>query len=246
MSKIYKNLGNKLEIELNQSDILTIVVDNDLDISYKLNDGNYKILVFNNSNHDITLNESGVVNNSDVEINYLDLNKYNFKHINNFDVLAHSSLKVNTTYLGCENKEINFNLVNKQWDSKVDIVNKVVCLKDSSFNMTITGKIVKGAKSCKCHQKSNCLTFEKPKQCKVEPVLLIDENDVEASHSLSCGTIDEDVLFYMNSRGLDNKAALSLLLFSYLMPSIDFYNQFEDGQSLKEIADKKVESVCTM
>ncbi len=246
MSKIYKNLGNNLDIKLNTSEIITIVIDNDIDINYEFNNGEYKVLVFNNADKDISLNEKGIVKNSNVEIHYLDLNTNNIKHTNSISVLAHSSLNIYTTYLGCNKKEIDFNLINQEWDSKVDIINKVVCLKDSIFNMTISGKIVKGAKNCKCHQKSNCLTFEKPKQCKVEPILLIDENDVEASHSLSCGTIDEDVLFYMNSRGLDAKAALSLLLFSYLMPSSDFYSQYEDGLHLKAIADKKVADVCGM
>lgn len=246
MSKIYKNLGNNLDIKLNSSEVITIVIDNDININYEFNDGEYKVLVFNNADKDISLNEKGLVKNSTVEIHYLDLNKYDIKHSNTISVLAHSSLNIYTTYLGCNKKEIHFNLINQEWDSKVDIINKVVCLEDSDFYMTITGKIVKGAKNCKCHQKSNCLTFEKPKQCKVEPILLIDENDVEASHSLSCGTIDEDVLFYMNSRGLDKKAALSLLLFSYLMPSKEFYSQYEDGSNLKQIADKKVADVCGM
>ena len=246
MSKIYKNLGNNLDIKLSSSDVITIVIDDDININYDFNDGEYKVLVFNNADKDITLNEKGIVRNSNVEIHYLDLTKNDIKHTNSISVLAHSSLNIYTTYLGCNKKKIDFNLINQEWDSKVDIINKVVCLENSLFNMTITGKIAKGAKNCKCHQKSNCLTFENPKQCKVEPILLIDENDVEASHSLSCGTIDEDVLFYMNSRGLDKKAALSLLLSSYLMPSVDFYNQYEDGLQLKEIADKKVADVCGM
>ena len=246
MSKVYKNLDNNLDIKLVSSEVVTIILDNDININYEFNDGDYKVLLFNNADKEISLNEKGSVRNSNVEIHYLDLNKFNIKHSNTFSVLTHSSLNIFTTYLGCGNKKIDFNLINQEWDSKVDIINKVVCLENSLFNMTITGKIAKGAKNCKCHQKSNCLTFENPKQCKVEPILLIDENDVEASHSLSCGTIDEDVLFYMNSRGLDKKAALSLLLSSYLMPSVDFYNQYEDGLQLKEIADKKVADVCGM
>ena len=182
--------------------------------------------------------------NSKVDINYLDLNRFNLVHENCIEVNAHSELNINSTYLGYGDKNIKFDLINKEWDSKVNISNKVVCLNQADFKMTIIGKIVKGAKNCKCHQKSNCLTFEDPKNCKVEPILLIDENDVEASHSLSCGTIDDDVLFYMNSRGLDKKASLSLLLLSYLMPSENFYEGFENGLVLKELAEKKVSDLC--
>ena len=76
------------------------------------------------------------------------------------------------------------------------------------------------------------------------PVLNIDECDVEASHSLSSGTIDEEVLFYMNSRGLSQTNALSLLLHSYLMPDDEFYKIFENGEMIKEKAASKVENIC--
>lgn len=245
MAKLFSHINDKkLNISFDQSEVITIILDDDLEINYKFLDGDYKVLIFNNANKDIVLKEQGEVINSNVEINYIDLNRFNFDQKNNIEVYAHSSLKINSIYLGYGKKAIDFNLVNKEYDSIVNILNKVVCLDKADFKMTIIGKIVKGAKNCKCHQKSNCLTFENPQSCKVEPVLLIDENDVEASHSLSCGTIDEDVLFYMNSRGLDKKASLSLLLLSYLMPSESFYQEFEAGQMLFSLTKEKVDDVC--
>ena len=142
------------------------------------------------------------------------------------------------------NKEINFDLLNKEGYSSVEISNNVVCLKDSEISLSVTGNIRKGSKGCKCHQKTRCLTFENPKYAKVLPVLNIDECDVEASHSLSSGTIDEEVLFYMNSRGLSQTNALSLLLHSYLMPDDEFYKIFENGEMIKEKAASKVENIC--
>ena len=246
MSKIFRDINKELTIKSDGSDVITIVLIGDTNINYELNNGVYKLLVFNNSNNDITINEDGIINNSEVEINYIDLNDYKFVQNNKIVVNKNSSLTINSTYLGTNIKNIDFDLINNQNNSLVNISNNVVCLNGADFNLNVVGEIVKGAKNSKCFQKSRCLTFESPKAAKVLPVLKIDENDVEASHSLSSGTIDEDVLFYMNSRGLNKKEALGLLLVSYLMPNDEFYKQFEGGLEIKEIADRKVENVCSM
>ena len=237
---------NKINLSLNSDENITIFVENDLDIEYYLKNGKYKILVFNNSSKDICLKEKGEIKNSEVTINYIELNNFSLKHENSIEIYKNSSLEIKTIYLGCNKKDIKFNLIHKESVSISHITNNVVCLNDADFNMEVVGKIKKGAKASKCHQKSRCLTFEKPKKSRILPVLLIDENDVEASHSLSSGTIDEDVLFYMNSRGLSKKEALKLFLTSYLMPNEEFYKEYEDGLKINEIARKKVEKICMM
>ncbi len=245
MAKIYNDIkDNHLDIKLFSSDIITIYVDHDLNINYDLNDGEYKILVFFNSEKNISLKENGDIKNSSVSINYLDLNDIVLMYENNINLYEGSKLNVNSIFLGVNSKNVKFNLVNKQRDSIVEIANNVVCLNDADFSMDVIGKIEKGAKNSKCHQKNRCLTFENPKQARILPVLLIDENDVEASHSLSSGTIDSDVLFYMNSRGLSKEDALKLLLVSYLIPNEDFYRDYENGQEIKDIVDKKVSKIC--
>ena len=247
MAKVYRDINeDTLNLSFTSSENVSIFVDNNLKINYELKDGDYSILVFNNGNSNIELTETGKVINSNVKISYLDLNQFNFIHDNNLEVFKNSTLTINSTYLGINTKKIKFNLINKESESEVNISNNVVCLDDADFSMNVIGKIEKGAKRSKCHQKNRCLTFEKPKSSKILPVLLIDENDVEASHSLSSGTIDEDVLFYMNSRGLSKKDALKLLLVSYLMPDDEFYNEFMCGEEIKDKVNKKVSSICLM
>ncbi len=247
MAKVYRDINeDTLNLSFTSSENVSIFVDNNLKINYELKDGDYSILVFNNGNSNIELIETGKVINSNVKISYLDLNQFNFIHDNNLEVFKNSTLTINSTYLGINTKKIKFNLINKESESEVNISNNVVCLDNADFSMNVIGKIEKGAKRSKCHQKNRCLTFEKPKLSKILPVLLIDENDVEASHSLSSGTIDEDVLFYMNSRGLSKKDALKLLLVSYLMPDDEFYNEFMCGEEIKDKVNKKVSSICLM
>ena len=244
---LYKDIKDKdLNLSFKKDEVITIILNDDLNINYDLKDGNYKILIFNNALKDLKLIERGTISNSNVEINLLELNNYKYLQDTNISLLNESHLIVNTTYLGVNDKKIDYFLVNKDENTTIKISNNVVCLDKADFVLNVTGKIEKGAKRSKCFQKSRCLTFENPKQSKISPILLIDENDVEASHSLSSGTIDEDVLFYMNSRGLNKKDALGLLLVSYLMPNSDFYKGYDDGSLIEEIANGKVEKICSI
>lgn len=238
-------INNDSLVKINSSSTI-ILKNNKINIEYDFSDNEYNVLIFNDYEGDVELIDSGNINNSTVKINYLQLDKYNLKQNTSIDVNENSSLEVNTTYLATNNKEVVFDLYNKSHDSNVDITNNIVCLQDSSFSLDCIGTIVKGAKRSKCHQKSHCLTIDNPKKARVLPVLNIDEDDVEASHSLSSGTIDEEILFYMNSRGLDKKNALNLILKSYLIPNDNYYDAFESGKLIQEKATQKVDEICSM
>ena len=226
-------------------DSTTIILQNNyINIEYDFNNGNYSLLIFSDCSSDICINEIGTVNNSSVNINYILLDRNNLKQNTKIDVNKDSGLNVNTIYLGINKKDIKFDLFNKESDSNVEITNNIVCLQNSDFSLDCIGTIEKGAKRSKCHQKSHCLTMESPDKARILPVLNIDENDVEASHSLSSGTIDDEIMFYMNSRGLNSKEALKLILESYLMPNDDYYRPYINGEYIKEIANKKVEDIC--
>ncbi len=50
------------------------------------------------------------------------------------------------------------------------------------------------------------------------PLLYIDEHDVEASHGAAIGQMDEEQLYYLMSRGLDETAAQRLIIRGFLQP----------------------------
>ena len=232
-------------VKINESS--TIILNNkNINIEYNFSNGDYAVLIFNDYDGDVTLSDNGFIDNANVKINYLQLDKYNLIQNTNISVKENSALDVHTTYLATNSKKVVFDLYNLKSDSNVDITNNIVCLDDSDFSLDCIGTIVKGAKRSKCHQHSHCLTIDNPKKARVLPVLNIDENDVEASHSLSSGTIDEEILFYMNARGLSKKQALNLILKSYLMPNDDYYSKFELGKQIQEKAIKKVDEICSM
>ena len=226
---------------------MTIIIrSKKADIEYDLNDGDYNIMIFNDTDDDLLLNDHGQITNARVRIAYLQLDEHDLSQKSSIMVNSNSSLIITATYLGVKKKNVVYDLYNERPDSTIDITNNTVCLDKASFKLDCIGTIKKGSKRSRCHQANRCLTFGVPEKSEILPVLNIDENDVEASHSLSSGTIDEEILFYMNSRGLNAKDALNLILRSYLMPSDDYYNDFIDGNNIRELAVKKVDRLCSM
>ena len=79
-------------------------------------------------------------------------------------------------------------------------------------------------------QQSRILTLSDECKGEADPVLLIEENDVNAGHAASIGKVDADDLYYLESRGLSEHDAQVLLTRGFLLPVL---NQFPD-QKLRE------------
>lgn len=60
------------------------------------------------------------------------------------------------------------------------------------------------------------LLMSKKASTKSVPSLEIEANDLKAGHSASVGQIDDEALFYMQSRGLDRQTAKTILTESFL------------------------------
>lgn len=69
------------------------------------------------------------------------------------------------------------------------------------------------------------------------PVLLCQEDDVEGVHAASAGKIEEDLLFYLMSRGLDFRQAQKTIVESQMTPTLDLI----PVEELREHIRKKIE-----
>lgn len=109
-----------------------------------------------------------------------------------------------------------------------------------SYVMNACGKIIKGAYNSVSHQATRVLTLSEEHHSSVTPTLLIDENDVKASHAMTLGQPDENQLYYLQTRGLSRKEALGLLSIGYLLPIVAYVNDADKQQELKNEIEKRV------
>lgn len=80
------------------------------------------------------------------------------------------------------------------------------------------GKIHKGMKQSHAQQHNKGVVLGPEARLDANPLLLIDEYDVEASHGAAIGRIDEEQLYYLMSRGLSEKDAQRLIINGFLAP----------------------------
>lgn len=225
--------------------ILFLNIDKSCNITFNIKEGSkLKVFTWNN-------NEESKIN---IEFKLLDYAQCTFG-------LAEFTLK-NAMYCikTLLNNESNFECVNSIYsNSKVTIdiecthlginstgimKNFAVVGRDSTINIQDCGKIVKGAINSKSHQTTRVLTMDDPKSCNVIPLLLIDDNNVEASHAMTLGQPNEEQLYYMQTRGLSRNQALNLITMGYLLPIVDYIEDDKQKEIFKEKIESKVSSLC--
>lgn len=118
--------------------------------------------------------------------------------------------------------------------------NFAVLFDHAKYEMVANGNIEKKAKESASHQETRVLTLGKDHAAKVIPLLLIDENEVKASHALTIGEPDEAQLYYLQSRGLSKEMALGLLSVGYFMPTIRKIEDETLREQVREDMERKV------
>lgn len=153
------------------------------------------------------------------------------------------ALVSSATLVDCR-KDYRMQVVNYAPHTYGDMKNYAVVLKNGNLTIDAIGKIVKGSYASQSHQTSRALSFEPGQHAMILPELLIDENDVMASHAMSIGRVDEDQLYYLMSRGLSVKQCTSLISTGYLMPITETLNNDELKERLKEEMERKLNELC--
>ena len=164
-------------------------------------------------------------------------------HDNTTNILGDGSeanLKIVT--LGVKEQKTYFNseVVNQGLSSKGDILQHGVLLDRSHIVFKGVGFIVKGATGSNAYQSSRMLTLSSEAKADANPMLLIDENDVMAGHGASLGRIDEEQLYYLQSRGLTRKESSRLLVHGFLSPVISELTVDKIKELVTVLIDEKI------
>lgn len=154
-----------------------------------------------------------------------------------------SALVSSATLVDCK-KDYRMQVVNYAPHTYGDMKNYAVTLKGGDLTIDAIGKVVKGASASESHQTSRALSFEPGQHSMILPELLIDENDVMASHAMSIGRVDEDQLYYLMSRGLSIQQCTSLIATGYLMPITETINNASLKETLKNEMEGKLAELC--
>src|SRR5690606_2275702 len=88
---------------------------------------------------------------------------------------------------------------------------------DGNARGVFTGRILvaPGAVKTDAEQRSDNLLLSRLAEADARPELEIYNDDVKCAHGATVGQIDEDSLFYLRSRGLDEAHARNLLIYAF-------------------------------
>ena len=81
-----------------------------------------------------------------------------------------------------------------------------------------------GTHEALAHQQSRGLLLERGAEVDTRPELRIHSDDVRCTHGASIGELDPDILFYLQSRGVDPARARALLLQAFASQALDESN----------------------
>ena len=122
---------------------------------------------------------------------------------------------------GTEEKALEAYIIHAAPNTKSDVKVRAVLRGRSTFAFRGNVKIEKGAKGADAYLRSDALLFDEAKMGDDTPALEILEPDVKAGHAATIGKGDEQMLFYLMSRGLSRKEAEKLLIQGFVGPIID-------------------------
>jgi len=87
--------------------------------------------------------------------------------------------------------------------------------------------ILSGAKEVEAHQSNHAMLLSLKAKVDAIPSLMVDENDVVASHAASSSPVDDNMVFYLTSRGIPKEDAQKMIVrgvFETLKDELKKYN----------------------
>lgn len=180
-------------------------------------------LFWNECSSHLQVEESHIVmKDGDLSVAYGEVNPASMKrHVQVALRQPGANALVSSASLVKDRKDYVIEVINYAPHTNGNMKNFAVMMEGGNLSIDAVGKIVKGAHGSQSHQTSRALSFEPGQHATIVPELLIDEDDVQASHAMSMGSVDPDHLYYMQTRGLSLSQCISLISTGYLLPIVD-------------------------
>ncbi|MFT4093829.1 MAG: Fe-S cluster assembly protein SufD [Niabella sp.] len=97
------------------------------------------------------------------------------------------------------------------------------------------------AQKTNAYQSNRNILLSENASVNTKPQLEIFADDVKCSHGCTVGRLDEDALFYMRSRGIEEKTATALLLHGFALDILEKINHPEVSAYINKLVTKKLD-----
>lgn len=153
-----------------------------------------------------------------------------------------STSELKSVVVGTGDQKINLTSKIVQYGKETNgyILKHGVMRENASSVFNGIGYIKHGGTKSIANQESRVLMLSKHARGDANPILLIDEDDVEAGHAASVGRVDPEQLYYLMSRGISQKEAERLVIHGFLDPVVRELPIEDVKRQLREVIELKV------
>ncbi len=153
---------------------------------------------------------------------------------------ADSDAKVICVGAGGQHMNLTTRAVHIGQFSTSDMVTRAVMREDATAIINGITKIEKGASGTNGQQTEKVLMLSPKARGDANPILLIDEDDVQAGHAASVGQVNPEQIFYLMSRGIARGEAERLIVYGFLAPVISEIPNDRLRDWLQSLAERKL------
>lgn len=137
--------------------------------------------------------------------------------------------------------DISSNLVHQVPDTKGEVRVRSVLRDQSRSVFSGLIRIEPGAQRSDAYQSHRALILNDGARSDSSPSLEINANDVRCTHAASASQLDDEKLFYLRSRGLDEVQAKKAIVDGFFQPTVDNITMELAKQRLERLIDEKWE-----
>lgn len=187
-----------------------------------------------------------VKKNANVEFIQVDLgSKENYLSYIGELVEKEANVNINSIYFGKNDQKLDFNYVANQIGqaTNYDLSIKGALADRAQKTCRATIDFKRGSSISKGSEQEYVTLLSDDIRNVAVPILLCTEDDVEGLHAASAGKIDEDILFYIMSRGFSETEAKRLILESKFAETIDLIDNEEIRKRVYTTLSKKLSEV---
>ena len=201
---------------------------NDVNFTIEL-DKDTCINLFEYSNNDsINFNNAYLLNRgSSLILSKFYCNKNTNEKIHIYLKGEKSNIKYNFSSISKENDKYTINILHENKNTSSDIFNRTIAIPNSSNIFDINSYVDNNVKNCYLNQHTKIITLGDSDN-KINPNMFIGEESTNAVHSSVIGSINEDALFYMMSRGVDYNTCVNLITKGTILSNINVNMEYKE------------------
>lgn len=230
----FENEPIKLNIDCEKNTCINILISDlshDVDLTFYLQDyANVNVKIMNRNSEKKVHLHGNLNKNSILNVYLVDFSRNNFYLTSDIIMIgdnASSEFRVSSVSKNdsIKNYIINYDQFAKNNTSKLNVYG--VSEDTSELNVTGVSHIEAGSIKSTANQKVKVILFDKESKGKAHPILKIDCDDIKASHGCAIGSLDDNHIYYLLSRGISIDDARRLIVLGYLLPIQKYFSKNE-------------------